>query len=193
MIADQQMVISLTASGYVKRLPLATYRQQHRGGKGVSGWQPQGGRLHRAPPHLLDPRLPAVLHQPRQGLPAQGLRAARGLAHGARQGAGQRAAAARRRAGDGGDPDPRLHRGQVPRLRDRAGHRQEDRVPQVQHADPRRRDHRDQGPRRRRARPGPSDQRRRRHPGRLSSPATPPASARRRCGRWAATPPASRG
>jgi DNA gyrase subunit A len=31
------MVISLTASGYAKRLPLATYRQQHRGGKGVSG------------------------------------------------------------------------------------------------------------------------------------------------------------
>ena len=37
MIADQQMVISLTASGYAKRLPLATYRQQHRGGKGVTG------------------------------------------------------------------------------------------------------------------------------------------------------------
>jgi DNA gyrase subunit A len=37
MIADQQMVISLTASGYVKRLPLATYRQQHRGGVGVMG------------------------------------------------------------------------------------------------------------------------------------------------------------
>ena len=37
MIADQQMVISLTASGYAKRLPLATYRQQRRGGKGVSG------------------------------------------------------------------------------------------------------------------------------------------------------------
>ncbi len=37
MIADQQMVVSLTASGYAKRLPLATYRQQHRGGKGVSG------------------------------------------------------------------------------------------------------------------------------------------------------------
>ena len=37
MIADQQMVISLTQSGYVKRLPLATYRQQHRGGKGVTG------------------------------------------------------------------------------------------------------------------------------------------------------------
>ena len=37
MIAEQQMVISLTASGYVKRLPLATYRQQHRGGVGVMG------------------------------------------------------------------------------------------------------------------------------------------------------------
>jgi DNA gyrase subunit A len=37
MIADQQMVISLTASGYCKRLPLATYRQQRRGGKGVTG------------------------------------------------------------------------------------------------------------------------------------------------------------
>ncbi|MGB7587206.1 MAG: DNA gyrase subunit A [Solirubrobacterales bacterium] len=37
MIADQQMVISLTASGYVKRLPLTTYRQQHRGGVGVMG------------------------------------------------------------------------------------------------------------------------------------------------------------
>jgi len=37
MIADQQMVISLTHSGYVKRLPLATYRQQRRGGIGVMG------------------------------------------------------------------------------------------------------------------------------------------------------------
>jgi DNA gyrase subunit A len=37
MIADQQMVISITASGYAKRLPLATYRQQRRGGKGVMG------------------------------------------------------------------------------------------------------------------------------------------------------------
>jgi DNA gyrase subunit A len=37
MIAEQQMVVSLTASGYVKRLPLATYRQQRRGGIGVMG------------------------------------------------------------------------------------------------------------------------------------------------------------
>jgi DNA gyrase subunit A len=37
MIAEQQMVISITASGYAKRLPLATYRQQRRGGVGVMG------------------------------------------------------------------------------------------------------------------------------------------------------------
>jgi DNA gyrase subunit A len=37
MIADQQMVISITHSGYAKRLPLATYRQQNRGGRGVMG------------------------------------------------------------------------------------------------------------------------------------------------------------
>jgi DNA gyrase subunit A len=43
MIADQQMVISLTHSGYVKRLPLATYRQQRRGGVGVMGMDMKEG------------------------------------------------------------------------------------------------------------------------------------------------------
>src|SRR5215218_1870833 len=37
LIADQQMVISITRSGYIKSLPLATYRQQKRGGVGVVG------------------------------------------------------------------------------------------------------------------------------------------------------------
>ena len=37
LIADQQMVISITKSGYIKSLPLATYRTQHRGGVGVMG------------------------------------------------------------------------------------------------------------------------------------------------------------
>ncbi|MEA2443314.1 MAG: gyrase subunit, partial [Thermoleophilales bacterium] len=32
LIADQQMVISITKSGYIKSLPLSTYRQQKRGG-----------------------------------------------------------------------------------------------------------------------------------------------------------------
>src|SRR5215212_7999569 len=37
LIADQQMVIAITHSGYIKSLPLATYRQQKRGGVGVTG------------------------------------------------------------------------------------------------------------------------------------------------------------
>src|SRR4051794_29753742 len=37
LIADQQMVITITASAYIKSLPLATYRQQRRGGVGVTG------------------------------------------------------------------------------------------------------------------------------------------------------------
>jgi DNA gyrase subunit A len=37
MIAVEEMVISITSSGYVKRLPVSTYRTQHRGGIGVMG------------------------------------------------------------------------------------------------------------------------------------------------------------
>jgi DNA gyrase subunit A len=37
LIADQQMVIAITNSGYIKSLPLSTYRQQRRGGVGVTG------------------------------------------------------------------------------------------------------------------------------------------------------------
>jgi DNA gyrase subunit A len=37
LIADQQMVISITKSGYIKSLPLSTYRSQRRGGIGVIG------------------------------------------------------------------------------------------------------------------------------------------------------------
>jgi DNA gyrase subunit A len=37
LIADQQMVIAISHSGYIKSLPLATYRQQRRGGVGITG------------------------------------------------------------------------------------------------------------------------------------------------------------
>ncbi|HEV8238463.1 MAG TPA: DNA gyrase subunit A [Thermoanaerobaculia bacterium] len=37
MIADEDMVITVTASGYVKRSPLTAYREQQRGGKGRTG------------------------------------------------------------------------------------------------------------------------------------------------------------
>ena len=113
LIADQQMVIAITRSGYIKSLPLVTYRQQHRGGRGRHRDGHEGRRLHRAPVHLLDPRLPAVLHQPRQGLPLEGLRAAGGLADGEGPRAGQHPAAARGRARPVGALDPRLQRGRA--------------------------------------------------------------------------------
>ncbi|HXE44176.1 MAG TPA: DNA gyrase subunit A [Conexibacter sp.] len=43
LIADQQMVITITNSGYIKSLPLATYRQQRRGGVGVTGMDMKDG------------------------------------------------------------------------------------------------------------------------------------------------------
>ncbi|HSZ06791.1 MAG TPA: DNA gyrase subunit A [Solirubrobacteraceae bacterium] len=43
LIADQQMVITITHTGYIKSLPLATYRQQQRGGRGVTGMDMKDG------------------------------------------------------------------------------------------------------------------------------------------------------
>ncbi|ERL06005.1 DNA gyrase subunit A [Olsenella profusa DSM 13989] len=37
LIAEEDMVITVTHAGYVKRLPVATYRSQKRGGKGIQG------------------------------------------------------------------------------------------------------------------------------------------------------------
>lgn len=36
LIVEEDMVISVTGSGYIKRMPLVTYRQQKRGGRGVT-------------------------------------------------------------------------------------------------------------------------------------------------------------
>jgi DNA gyrase subunit A len=43
LIADQQMVITITNTGYIKSLPLATYRQQQRGGRGITGMDMKDG------------------------------------------------------------------------------------------------------------------------------------------------------
>jgi len=37
LIAEEDMVIAITRSGYIKRLPVSTYREQRRGGIGVMG------------------------------------------------------------------------------------------------------------------------------------------------------------
>ncbi|MCY3591236.1 MAG: DNA gyrase subunit A [Acidobacteria bacterium] len=43
MIADEDMVITVTRSGYIKRSPLSLYRAQHRGGKGRTGMATRDG------------------------------------------------------------------------------------------------------------------------------------------------------
>jgi DNA gyrase subunit A len=37
LIAEEDMVITISRSGYIKRIPVSTYRRQRRGGRGLSG------------------------------------------------------------------------------------------------------------------------------------------------------------
>ena len=37
LIPEEDVVITLTHTGYIKRLPVSTYRSQKRGGRGVLG------------------------------------------------------------------------------------------------------------------------------------------------------------
>lgn len=39
LIADEEMVVTVTRSGYIKRTPVEAYRSQRRGGKGVQGME----------------------------------------------------------------------------------------------------------------------------------------------------------
>ncbi len=41
LIKEEEIVITLTRDGYIKRVPLGTYRRQGRGGKGVTGITPK--------------------------------------------------------------------------------------------------------------------------------------------------------
>ena len=43
LIADEEMVVTLSHAGYIKRLPMDTYRKQHRGGVGIKGAAPRDG------------------------------------------------------------------------------------------------------------------------------------------------------
>ena len=43
LIADEEMVVTLTHSGYIKRIPMDTYRRQNRGGVGIKGGPTKDG------------------------------------------------------------------------------------------------------------------------------------------------------
>jgi DNA gyrase subunit A len=48
LIADEEVVITLTRKGYIKRTPLSSYNQQKRGGKGLAGANVSGSDLIQA-------------------------------------------------------------------------------------------------------------------------------------------------
>ncbi len=126
LIAEEDMVITISHSGYIKRIPVTTYQRQRRGGRGPHRRRPQGRRLGRAPVHRQHPRLPAVLHQRGPGLLAQGARDPAGRPRGARQAGRQLHHHQARRADRGAGAGARVHRRQVPDLRHPERHGEED-------------------------------------------------------------------
>jgi DNA gyrase subunit A len=163
LIREQQMVVTITQTGYIKSLPLDTYRQQHRGGRGVTGMDIKEGdyieHLFVCSSHdylLFFSNRGKIYRSKVYELPQQ-QRTSRGRAlvnflPCARASASSPCS---RRA-----TSPRAGTSCSPRAR----HGQEDRVPHLQHADQGRRHHRDQHPRRRRARRRAADVGRRRDP-----------------------------
>ena len=110
LIQREDMVVTVSHAGYVKRVPLSTYRAQRRGGKGRAGMQTREEdfvtRLFVANTHT-----PVLFFSSRgQGLQGEGVAAAAGRAPGARQGADQHSAA---RAGREHHHDHAAARGRV--------------------------------------------------------------------------------
>ena len=151
LIAEEDMVIAITRSGYVKRLPVTTYREQRRGGIGVMGMDLKDDdyieHLFVASTHdyiLFFTSVGKVYRLKVHELPL-GSRQSKGRAVvnllPLRQDEQIRAVVATRD----------FLGLQVPRLRDEARRREEDRLHRVQHAAQGGRDHRHQAPRRRRA------------------------------------------
>ena len=152
LIADQQMVIAITHSGYIKSLPLATYRMQRRGGVGVTGMDMKDDdyieHLFVCSTHdflLFFTNRGKVYRSKVYELPEAG-RTSKGRYLGnvlpLREGERVQSVLATRDFSESDYLD----------VRDPSRHGQEDRVPGLQHADQGRRHHRHQHPRRGRAR-----------------------------------------
>ncbi len=193
MIAEEDMVIAITRSGYIKRLPVTSYREQRRGGIGVMGMDLKDEdyieHLFVASTHdyiLFFTSVGKVYRLKVHELPL-GSRQSKGRAIvnllPFRQGEQVRAVIQTRN----------FERGRVPALRDQERRRQEDAARRVQHAAQGGRDHRDQHARGRRARRGAALLARRRRSCSSRARVRRSASARRTRARWDARPRASAG
>ena len=74
LIEEENVCITLTHLGYIKRVPVDTYKSQKRGGKGVTGHHDPRKRFCQEHDHDLDARLSDVLYQYRQGTQDQSVR-----------------------------------------------------------------------------------------------------------------------
>ncbi len=74
LIPEEEVAVLLTHRGYIKRMPLSTYRAQRRGGRGVTGMGTREDDFVAAPVRLQFPQLSALFLQPGQGVPVEGLR-----------------------------------------------------------------------------------------------------------------------
>ena len=98
LIQREDMVVTVSHLGYVKRVPLSTYRAQRRGGKGRAGMQTREEDFVAAPVRGQHAHAGAVLLLARPSLQGKSLAAAAGRASGTRQGAHQHPAAGAGRA-----------------------------------------------------------------------------------------------
>ena len=78
LIPDEDVVVTITRGGYAKRTRADQYRIAAARRQGRARRDPARRRRRRALHRHHHPPLAAVLHQPRPGLPHQGLRPARG-------------------------------------------------------------------------------------------------------------------
>jgi DNA gyrase subunit A len=97
LIEREDMVVTVTMDGYIKRTPLSTFRAQNRGGKGRAGMATKEEDAVTEMFVTSDPQSGAVLLDRRQGLSPQGLETARRRPDHAR--AADRQPAARARQG----------------------------------------------------------------------------------------------
>ena len=89
LIEREEVAITVTHAGYIKRTPLADYRVQGRGGRGRSGMATREEDFVTKILRRQHPCAAGVLFLDRHGLQAQGLETARSARRGPRQGDGQ--------------------------------------------------------------------------------------------------------
>ena len=74
LIAEEDMVVTISHEGYIKRNPISLYRAQRRGGKGLTGARPKEEDFVETALCRLFPRLSALLHQQGPGVLEKGSR-----------------------------------------------------------------------------------------------------------------------